>query len=86
MDPDRIDPDITDKADKLIESYAAKIASRFLDRGLPYLDLCQAAALGLTKAARRFDPSYGVDFAVYSFKFIEGEIRSAVRKKSSAVL
>ena len=83
MDAGNSVPDPANEADRLIEAYlpyAYKAASRFLGRGLPFDDLRQAAALGLTNAARRFDPSFGVDFAVFAFKFIEGEIRFAVRK------
>jgi RNA polymerase sigma-B factor len=48
-------------------------------------DLEQAAALGLTKALGRFDPSFGTDFVRYAVPTMVGEIRRWLRDHSWAV-
>lgn len=58
--------------------YAA--AKRFLGRGTDYEELCQAGALGLIRAYDGYNKKAGIPFPAYAFKFIEGEIRNALRK------
>jgi RNA polymerase sigma-B factor len=48
-------------------------------------DLEQAAALGLTKALERFDPSFGTDFVRYAVPTMVGEMRRWLRDHSWAV-
>jgi RNA polymerase sigma-B factor len=48
-------------------------------------DLEQAAALGLTKALERFDPSFGTDFVRYAVPTMIGEMRRWLRDHSWAV-
>ena len=52
--------------------------SRFRDRGESD-DLFQLGAIGLMKAVRRFDMSYGVEFSTYAVPMIVGEIKRFLR-------
>ena len=38
------------------------VAARFLGRGADFEDLCQLGAIGMLKAIRNFDTSYGTAF------------------------
>lgn len=51
---------------------------RFRDRGESD-DLFQLGAIGLMKAVKRFDMSYGVEFSTYAVPMIIGEIRRFLR-------
>jgi RNA polymerase sigma-B factor len=48
-------------------------------------DLVQVAAVGLVKAANRFDTRRGVSFSAFAEPTIEGEIRHHLRDRSSTV-
>ncbi len=52
--------------------------SRFASRGESE-DLFQIGAMGLMKAVRRFDMSYGVEFSTYAVPMIVGEIKRFLR-------
>lgn len=73
---------------ELVESHiplARRIASRYSGRGEPLEDLVQVAMLGLVKAAQRFDPEVGSDFARYAVPTILGELRRHFRDACWAV-
>lgn len=55
------------------------IALRFKDRGTEYEDLVQIGALGMIKAARNFDFSFGTVFSTYAVPLIAGEIKRFLR-------
>jgi RNA polymerase sporulation-specific sigma factor len=55
------------------------VAKRFQPRGLDAEDLRQLGSIGLLKAIRRFDTSYGVCFSTYAVPLIAGEIRRFLR-------
>lgn len=55
------------------------IALRFLNRGVEYDDLVQLASLGMIKAVRSFDASFGTAFSTYAVPLIIGEIRRFLR-------
>jgi len=55
------------------------IALRFKDRGCEYEDLLQIGSIGLIKAARSFDFSFGCVFSTYAVPLIIGEIRRFLR-------
>lgn len=55
------------------------IARRFYGRGFEQEDLNQVGAIGLIKAAGRFDPSFGVQFSTYAVPLIMGEIKRFIR-------
>ena len=55
------------------------VAMRFRDRGTEYEDLIQIGSIGLLRAARSFDFSYGCMFSTYAVPLIIGEIRRFLR-------
>lgn len=55
------------------------IASRFSFCGYDIEDLSQIGAIGLIKAVRKFDVSYGVKFSTYAVPVIMGEIKRFLR-------
>lgn len=55
------------------------IALRFRDRGTEYEDLVQIGTIGMIKAVRSFDFSYGTVFSTYAVPLIIGEIRRHLR-------
>ncbi|NJD01356.1 MAG: sigma-70 family RNA polymerase sigma factor [Ruminiclostridium sp.] len=52
-------------------------------RGRSREDLYQVGVLGLLKALKRYDPSFGSTFATYAGSFVIGEIRHYVRKETA---
>jgi RNA polymerase sporulation-specific sigma factor len=55
------------------------IALRFCGRGTDYEDLVQIGSIGLIRAARSFDFSFGCMFSTYAVPLIIGEIRRFLR-------
>lgn len=55
------------------------IAARFMGRGEELDDLIQLGSIGLLKAARGYDESYGTAFSTYAVPMIIGEIRRYLR-------
>ena len=55
------------------------IARRFVGRGTEYEDLVQIGSIGMIKAAKSFDHSYGTVFSTYAVPLIIGEIRRFLR-------
>lgn len=47
--------------------------------GIEYDDVFSIGCMGLIKAVRKFDPSFGVKFSTYAIPMIEGEIRRTKR-------
>ncbi len=58
---------------------ARAIASRYRGRGIADDDLTQAAAMALLKAARNFDPGFGVEFLSYAVVTMKGEVKRQFR-------
>ncbi len=56
-----------------------KAARHFIGRGAEYEDLVQIGVIGMIKAARSFDPSFGTVFSTYATPLIMGEIRRFLR-------
>jgi RNA polymerase sigma-B factor len=72
----------------LIESHlplAKSVARRYAGRGVELDDLVQVAAVGLVKAADRFDTRRGVTFSAFAEPTIEGELRHHLRDRSGSV-
>ncbi len=68
--------------DQLIEQNMGLVHSvvrRFQGRGQETEDLFQVGCVGLVKAAKRFDCSYGVKFSTYAVPMIMGEIKRFLR-------
>ena len=74
--------------ERLIESHlplAKSVAKRYAGRGVDLDDLVQVGAVGLIKAADRFDATRGVAFSTFAEPTIEGEIRHHLRDRSAPV-
>ncbi len=87
MKSSQIPPGAEDKAefDSAVESNLGlvyKVAKLFSDRGLEFDDLVQIGSIGLIKAVKRFDKSFGVCFSTYAVPMISGEIRRFLRDDS----
>ena len=59
------------------------IAKRFKGRGEDYDDLYQAGCVGLIKAVDNFDESKGFLFSTYAVPMIIGEMRRAIRDRTT---
>lgn len=82
--------DHCDKAalDKLITSYmrlALSMAAKFRRYGASMPDLTQEAAMGLMKAAEKFDPERGVRFSTYAMFWIKAQLQDYVMRNWSMV-
>ncbi len=69
-------------ADRLVENNMGlvySIVGRFSDRHCEREDLMQIGAIGLIKAVKKFDISYGVQFSTYAVPMIIGEIKRFLR-------
>lgn len=55
------------------------IVKAFSSRGYEYDDLFQIGSIGLIKAIKRFDTSFGVKFSTYAVPLISGEIKRFLR-------
>lgn len=82
--------DHRDKAalDKLITSYmrlALSMAAKFRRYGASMPDLTQEAAMGLMKAAEKFDPDRGVRFSTYAMFWIKAQLQDYVMRNWSMV-
>ena len=73
------DKDSLEKAVKENSGLVWSIVRRFIHRGYDADDLYQIGSMGLVKAIRRFDPSYGVKFSTYAVPLITGEINRFLR-------
>jgi RNA polymerase sigma-32 factor len=75
--------------DRLVTSHmrlVAKFAARYRSGQVAFDDLVSEGAIGLLKAARRFDPDRGLRFASYARFWVEAQIRSHVRQTRSIVV
>jgi RNA polymerase sigma factor (sigma-70 family) len=61
------------------------VANRYRNRGLSPEDLIQEGAIGLQRAARRFDPERGCRFATYAVWWIKQAIAQALADGAHAI-
>ncbi len=62
-----------------------KIARRYLNRGLPLLDLVEEGNLGLIRAIQKFDPERGFRFSTYGTWWIRQNIERALMSQTRTI-
>lgn len=79
---DKISTGDKEAFDRMVEAnlgLVRSIARNYAGRGCDCEDLIQIGSIGLMKAIRRFDKSFGVKFSTYAVPMISGEIRRFLR-------
>jgi len=73
---------------RMIESnlrLVVNIARRYVNRGLPFLDLIEEGNLGLIHAVKKFDPERGFRFSTYATWWIRQTIERSIMNQTNTV-
>ena len=77
-----------DARQRLVESHLRLLpwlARRYRGQGMPFEDLIQEGAIGLIRAAEKYDPARGTQFSTYATWWIRHAITRALANKGRAI-